>query len=121
MIGCIELNRIDRVNRNAALSRILVGPSEVRGKGLGRAMIRRSLAIGFEEERLHRIELDVYEQNTGARRCYQRCGFRDEGLIRDFTFVDGAYWRSYRMSILEDEWRAHVRSGEGREHLDERA
>lgn len=121
MIGYIELNRIDRVNRNAALSRILVGPSKVRGKGLGREMIRRSLAIGFEEERLHRIELDVYEQNTGARRCYQRCGFRDEGLIRDFTFVDGAYWSSYRMSILEDEWRAHVRSGEGREHLDERA
>ena len=84
-------------------------------------MIRRGLAFGFEEERLHRIELNVYEQNTGAKRCYQRCGFRDEGLIRDFTFVDGAYWSSYRMSILEDEWRAPVRSGEGREHLDERA
>jgi RimJ/RimL family protein N-acetyltransferase len=111
MIGYIELNRIDRVNRHAALSRILVGPSAARGKGLGAEMIRRTLAIGFEEERLHRIELDVYQQNLSARRCYERCGFRDEGLIRDFTFVDGTYWSSYRMSILEDEWRAHVRSG----------
>jgi RimJ/RimL family protein N-acetyltransferase len=121
MIGYIELNRIDRVNRNAALSRILVGPSAARGKGLGAEMIRRTLAIGFEEERLHRIELDVYQQNVSARRCYQRCGFRDEGLIRDFTFVDGSYWSSYRMSILDDEWRAHVRSGQGKDHVDERA
>jgi RimJ/RimL family protein N-acetyltransferase len=82
-------------------------------------MIRRVLAIGFEEERLHRIELDVYQQNISARRCYQRCGFREEGLIRDFTFVDRTYWSSYRMSILEDEWREGRWSGEGEGNVDE--
>jgi RimJ/RimL family protein N-acetyltransferase len=105
MVGYIELNRLDRENRSAVLSRVLVGPNELRGQGIGLEMVRRVLRIGFEEYHLHRIELAVYCQNSGAVRCYEKAGFRKEGVSRDRTLLGSTYLSEYRMAILEDEWR----------------
>jgi RimJ/RimL family protein N-acetyltransferase len=82
------------------LSRILVGPSELRSRGIGLEMVRRVLRIGFEEYRLHRIELAVYCQNAGAIRCYEKAGFQEEGA-RDRTCFGSDYRSEYRISILE--------------------
>jgi RimJ/RimL family protein N-acetyltransferase len=106
MVGYIELSRLDWDNRSANLSRVLVGPSELRSHGIGLEIVRRVLRIGFEEYNLHRIELVVYCQNAGAIRCYEKAGFQKEGISRDRTRFGSTYWSEYRMSILEDEWRA---------------
>ena len=105
MIGYIELNRIDPLSRSAALCRILVGPSGLRGQGVGTEMIQRVLKIAFEKYKLHRIELSVYSRNERAIRCYERIGFRQEGLSRDCVRIGQSWGSEYRMSILEDEWR----------------
>ncbi len=68
-------------------------------------MIQAVLRIGFEELRLHRIELGVYTTNTSAIRCYERCGFVKEGISRDVLKYDNEWWSLMEMSILEDEWR----------------
>jgi RimJ/RimL family protein N-acetyltransferase len=108
MLGYIELRltRLGYSNRSAGLSRILVGPSELRGCGLGKEMIRRVLRIGFEDHGLHRIELAVYSQNEAAIRCYEHVGFKKEGFLRDVTRVGSDYWSEYRMRMLDSEWLA---------------
>jgi RimJ/RimL family protein N-acetyltransferase len=68
-------------------------------------MIQEVLRIGFEELKLHRIELGVYSTNESAIRCYERCGFVKEGLSRDVLKYNNEYWSLMEMSILEDEWR----------------
>lgn len=106
VVGHIELNNIDYRNKAAMLSKVLVGEPKLRGKGVGEAMVNQLMRIAFEDLKLHRVDLRVFDFNHSAVNCYLRCGFQKEGLIRDFRKVGDQYWNSYIMSILEDEWRA---------------
>ncbi len=105
VVGHIELNNIDYRNNAVMLSKVLVGEPDLRGKGIGEAMVAAVLKIAFDELHLHRVELRVFDFNLSAVHCYQRCGFQIEGHIRDFRRVGEQYWSSYLMAILEDEWR----------------
>jgi RimJ/RimL family protein N-acetyltransferase len=104
-VGHISLGSISKKNGSARISRVLVGNTCERGKGYCSAMIAEVLRIGFEEMRLHRIALGVYTSNTGAIRCYERCGFVKEGVSRDVLKYGDDYWSLLEMSILEEEWR----------------
>lgn len=105
-VGHISLGSVSEKNRAARISRVLVGNTAERGKGYCTGMINAMLKIGFEELKLHRISLGVYDFNTSAIRCYEKCGFVKEGLMRDvLRYEDDNYWSLYEMSILEDEWR----------------
>lgn len=57
---------------------VIVNPV-LRGRGCGTAMLR----LGIEHVRKYfpasRIELGVFEHNTGARRCYETVGFQAYG------------------------------------------
>ena len=63
-VGHIELARIDRRNRSATLSRVLIGEAGRRGQGAGLEMVRRVVQVGFEQLRLHRIDLVVFDFNS---------------------------------------------------------
>ena len=112
-IGTVGLFDLDLVNGSAALG-ISIGAAADRGKGHGTDMLRALLAFGFASLRLERIELDVYDFNTGAHRLYQRVGFVDEGVARHRVFREGRYVDLFRMSILADEWRATQDAASGR-------
>jgi RimJ/RimL family protein N-acetyltransferase len=105
-VGHVSLGSISRKNRSARISRVLVGDTAQKGRGLCTAMIKALLRIGFEELKLHRISLGVYDFNHGAIRCYEKCGFVREGVQRDIMRYEDHYWSLLEMSILEDEWRA---------------
>ncbi|MCW3079847.1 GNAT family protein [Segetibacter sp.] len=105
-VGHISLGGISEKNRAARISRVLVGNTAERGKGYCTGMINAVLKIGFEELKLHRISLGVYDFNKSAIRCYEKCGFVKEGVMRDvLKYEDGTYWSLVEMGILEDEWR----------------
>lgn len=104
MDGYIELNNIDLDNhKTATVSRVLVNPHN-RGKGTGEAMVRKVARIGFEELHLHRLELRVFDFNKGAIACYEKAGFHQEGVLRDYRKFENEYWNTIVMSMLESEW-----------------
>lgn len=105
LVGYGELGAIDLHHRSARLSRLLIGPPEARGRGLGRALVDALLGVAFEELSLHRVELGVYEQNRAAIRCYESAGFRIEGVRRESERAGDAWWSSCVMAVLEHEWR----------------
>jgi len=53
---------------------------------------------------LHRVDLKVLDYNKRAIRCYEKCGFKSDGILRDSAFIEGAFHSDVTMSILEDEW-----------------
>ena len=103
-VGHISLGGISEHNRSGRISRVLVGQGK--GRGYCAAMVRALLRIGFEELRLHRIDLGVYDFNHAAIRCYQKAGFQIDGVLRDVARHGDYYWSLVEMSILEDEWAA---------------
>ena len=88
------------------IGRVLIDPAR-RGGGLGTALMRELVAVAFDRLGLHRLQLGVYDFNTGAIACYQRVGFAIEGRMRDSTRGSTGYWTGYVMALLEPEYRAH--------------
>lgn len=105
VFGHIELGAIDRRNRSLRIGRVLIDPAQ-RGRGLGVGMMRASVDLAFQQFEMHRVELGVFENNPRAIACYERVGFKQEGLARDWFKADDGYWNMLTMSILEPEWAA---------------
>ncbi len=98
-----EITRMT-VNRSAFLSRIVVRRAW-RGRGLGVALVKALASHAFVDLKLHRLELNVCEQNLQAIRCYEKAGFQREGLLREVLAAKDGYWNEYRMSVLRHEYR----------------
>lgn len=105
MVGMIELGKIDMKSNSGRVGKFFICNEGIRGKGIGKAALREVLKIGFEEFKLHRISLGVFDFNEGAIKCYEAVGLKKEGLLRDVRKAESGYWNLYEMSILEDEWR----------------
>ena len=49
------------------------------------------LYYALNELGLHKIYLNVLEENTRARRFYEKCGFVQTGVSRDAVVIDDEY------------------------------
>ncbi|WP_257348742.1 GNAT family N-acetyltransferase [Pseudalkalibacillus decolorationis] len=104
VIGHISLGKIDRKNRSARIGKVLVGDKSFRGQGISQMMVREILRVAFEQLRLHRVSLGVFDFNKPAIASYEKVGFKKEGLLRDFRKIGNEYWSAWEMSMLENEW-----------------
>ncbi|NWL89013.1 MULTISPECIES: GNAT family N-acetyltransferase [unclassified Paenibacillus] len=101
-IGQIDLIRIDWQNRSASLG-IVIGRKDLLGQGIGREAIHLLKQFVFQSLNLNRLELEVYDYNERAYRCYRSCGFQEEGRLRKKIFKNGSYHDVIMMSVLADE------------------
>ncbi|CAM3952580.1 GNAT family N-acetyltransferase [Bacillus luti] len=104
VIGHISLGQIDNINKSTRIGKVLVGDMKMRGRSIGKQMMKAVLHIAFEELKLHRVTLGVYDFNTTAISCYEKIGFIKEGLLRESKKVGDTYWNLWEMSMLEYEW-----------------
>ena len=104
-VGWTELKDIDRHNGTAEFA-IMIGDPEVRGRGLGTEVTRLMLRYGFENLGLHNIHLYYMEFNEGARRVYERAGFREYGRRTGAYRVGVERWDVVYMQCLHDDFIA---------------
>ena len=76
-----------------------------KGRGYGRAAVRRVKRYAFEELGAARLWLDVSEHTERARAQYAAEGFRTEGVLRDHAEVDGRRVTLHILSILAGEYQ----------------
>jgi len=107
LIGSCGLHGASLPNRRAQLG-ILIGEREFQGKGYGPEAIRLLLDYGFATLGLHRVGLDVYDNNVRGMRCYENCGFRREGTRREARWWGGRWWDIHDYGILEREWNSSL-------------
>jgi RimJ/RimL family protein N-acetyltransferase len=69
MVGQISFHTINLEHRSTHLGPILVGDPALRGKGIGSQMISKMQEIAFEQLKLHRIDLYVFDFNKNAIAC----------------------------------------------------
>ena len=86
--------------------RIGIENPEYWGRGYGTEVARLVLRYAFETLGLHRVHLMVAAYNVRARRCYEKAGFRVEGVLRESFQVDGEWQDDVLMAILQEEWEA---------------
>ncbi|MGN1330266.1 MAG: GNAT family N-acetyltransferase [Clostridia bacterium] len=103
LIGTISLEKIDHLNRTATLG-IFIGDKDYLSKGYGTEAIRLILDYGFNYMNLHSIKLNLMSFNERALKCYKKCGFKENGRIRENRFINGKYYDTIAMDILENEF-----------------
>ena len=108
-IGNLGLQAIDEAQGRATLG-ISIGEKEQWSRGYGTEAIREALRYGFEEMGLRRVDLQVDEDNLRGIRCYEKCGFVREGLLRAHRLRKGQPVNMVVMSILRDEFEAQPAS-----------
>lgn len=102
-LGEVVLNDLDEDNESMGF-RISLGGSY--GQGYGTEATRAVVAYGLDVVGLHRIALEVYAFNPRAKRVYEKCGFRPEGVARDALWWDGEWVDATQMSILATDLRS---------------
>jgi len=102
-IGSVGLMSINHREQNAELG-IVIGDKTQWGQGYGQEAIELLLDFAFSEMNLHRIYLRVDVSNTRAIRCYQNCGFSQEGRLREAVYHRGHFEDQLIMSVLRSEY-----------------
>ena len=101
-IGAVSLrsNTID----NKCKFAIEIYDSKFQGLGIGSKVTRRILLFAFQEMKYHKVYLRVLESNVKAIKCYEKCGFKKEGVDREGAFINGKYESDVYMGILKPEF-----------------
>ncbi len=103
IVGCAEIYLED--SYNARLCRILIGNSEFRGKGIGKNIIEELLKISFKELKVNSVNLNVFDWNTGAIKCYEKSGMKiNEGITKEAKYQEEK-WIAINMSINKNDWK----------------
>jgi RimJ/RimL family protein N-acetyltransferase len=107
-IGIVDLSGVDWVSGTAWVG-IGIGEAEYWGKGYGTEAMQLILDFGFGQLNLRRVSLNVFGYNQRAYRSYCKCGFKEEGRLRQWMQRSGERHDLIFMGILREEWEA-VRS-----------
>jgi len=96
------LTSIDYQNLRAELY-IVVNP-DMTGRGIGQEALRWLCNFGFFHLGLNRIFLFTVKNNTGARKFYEKHGFKEEGILREHAFHHGKLIDRHIHGLLRSEW-----------------
>jgi RimJ/RimL family protein N-acetyltransferase len=104
-IGRIGLNRFRRRDRIAAMY-LYIGEPEFWGHGYAQEALDTMLAYAFDRFDLWQVELWTLADNEKAIRVYTKCGFVQEGTLRDRSWKEGRWVGHLVMSVRRDEFSA---------------
>lgn len=102
-IGGCGLINVDWVNRRGELG-IMIGETDCRSQGYGQEAIMLLLDHAFFILNLNSVSLIHYEYNQRATRCYNRCGFKQAGRLRQARYINGQFYDIVLMDILAGDY-----------------
>ena len=104
-IGTAGFHHISQEDHSATY-RIGIFDVTCHSKGIGTVVTNLLLEYGFKTMQWHRIDLKVLDYNHRGIKCYEKCGFKKDGIFRENAFIDGKYHSDIVMSILDYEYFA---------------
>jgi RimJ/RimL family protein N-acetyltransferase len=113
VIGMVRLEGIDRIHGRAELA-ITIGEKAYWSRGYGTDAIRLALGHAFQDLGLRRVWLITDADNERGIRCYEKCGFKREGVLRAHRLrhrqpldmlIMGAMGAEREARILREEWQ----------------
>ncbi|QIB27311.1 GNAT family N-acetyltransferase [Caloranaerobacter azorensis] len=102
-IGGCGVNRLDLKNGVAVVG-IFIGHKDYRGKGYGTDAMNVLLDFIFNQINVNKVQLNVFAFNERAIKSYKKCGFVEEGRLRQVIFRNGKYRDVIVMGILREEY-----------------
>lgn len=108
LIGMETLKDIDWIS-SSGQSACLIGEKEYWGKGYGVEAGLLLLEFAFRERDFNRVWAKILENNIGSIKLHERCGYKQEGILRQSVYKNGEFRDQVIMSILREEFESLVR------------
>lgn len=102
-IGGCGINWYDWKNGTAEVG-IFIGDKRYRGKGYGTDAMKVLINFLFQHTNINRIQLATYSFNERAIKSYLKCGFKEEGRLRQRVFRHGKYHDEVLMGLLREDY-----------------
>lgn len=102
-VGFAGFYEIDWISRRAEF-RILLGETSFWGKGYGTEVAELLTWFGFDRLNLYRLDLGVTADNSAARRVYEKAGYEQECVRKDFMYRNGRYYDAVFMVLFRDRY-----------------
>lgn len=85
---------------------ISIGEKECWSAGYGTDTVRTVLRYAFNELGLRRVHLITDADNARGIRCYEKCGFVREGVLRAHRLRYGQPLDMVEMAVLREDWES---------------
>ncbi|WP_286033939.1 GNAT family N-acetyltransferase [Fusobacterium necrogenes] len=102
-LGLATLTDIDWKNRKAFHGMKLAKQSN-RRRGIGRDTVMAIMKYAFDELQLNRLDGSWFEENIPSKTMYMKCGWKEEGRLREYIFKNGRYRDLISTGVLKKEY-----------------
>ncbi|KGK85998.1 GNAT family protein [Clostridium sp. HMP27] len=99
-IGGCGIQKVNWISRVATVG-IMIGDKEYWSKGYGTDAMKVLMEFIFENMNINKIRLSTFSFNERARKCYEKCGFKVEGVLKDEIFKEGKYYDEIIMAAFK--------------------
>lgn len=106
LVGSIGYLYIDQENKKTEIGYWL--GKEYEGKGIITKSIKVLINYAFDELQLNKIEVGVARDNTRSRAIPEKLGFKREGELRDYEYINGKFLDRIMYGLKADEWRTEL-------------
>ena len=87
---CFSVN----LKTNEGMLKFVVVDDTIRNKGYGCQMMKLAVNYAFEIAKADAVHLNVFPENAGAKRCYQKVGFKERTVTGNaFHFKEESWGR----------------------------
>lgn len=98
VLGIIGYYRIQPENHRAEIGYMLF--PDFHGKGIISEALKRLIAYGFDDLKLHSIEAVIDPENAASEKVLQKCGFVKEAHLKEAEFYEGKFLDKVIYSLL---------------------
>lgn len=90
---CYSVN----VDDNSGFLKFVIVDNTLRGKGRGKEMLQLALQYAFQITGVQSVQLNVFAENTAARRCYEKAGFVERHVEKAVLLYKDELWTRCNM------------------------
>ena len=104
LIGNCGLHKKDQLDGIAECG-IFIGDKSYWNRGFGTEALTLLLDFAFSILNLYNVQLEVFEYNKRAMRCYEKVGFKEIGRRRGARIVAGSRYDVIYMDMIAEEFK----------------
>ena len=81
-----------------------IGEVEYWGRNIITEAGKLLIKYGFMELNFHKLYSGVFTPNTRSLRAAEKLGFKEEAVLKEDVYVDGAYVDTHIFALLKKDW-----------------
>lgn len=102
-IGTCGFHKWDQAHQRAEIGYDLA--ADCWGQGFMTEVLRAVIRNGFERMNLNRIDAIVYAGNPRSIGVLQKMGFKQEGILREYYYLNETFYDHLFLGLLRRDWK----------------